>query len=68
MHIFRETGRNAAANNVGLKTPTVKYLSAKSDHADTDYKAGVAFLTLQRPFHGYTKAAEVVTGTWIVSF
>ncbi len=41
---------------------------AKSDHADTDYKAGVAFLTLQSPFHRYTKAAEVVTRTWIISF
>lgn len=70
---LRETGENTAADYFGLRTPPVKYLPVKSDHADTDYKAVVAFWTLQSPFHWYTEAAEVVswwgnTWTWILSF
>lgn len=56
MHSFvRNRKKNAAADYFGLKTPPLKYFPVKSDHADSDYKAALAFWTLQSPFHWYTK-------------
>lgn len=67
---FKKTGENTAANYLGLKTAPMKYLPAKSDHADSDCTAVVAFLTLQSHFH--TEEAEEVSQrgnarTWVVS-